>query len=148
MDVSNARICEDFVEDVRERLTPEKFALVAEISEDSTTPVDTRMEALGGTVYRRALKEVKRTFHDDNAAAMKADRAQLTAERAKAHAERKVKLQQKIDELDSKIAARHERARQRREAAEAQEKAKAEFLQARAAVMKANAPQKHVSPPE
>jgi len=148
MDVSNARICEDFVEDVREKLTPEKFALVAEISEDSTTPVDTHMEALGGTVYRRALKEVKRMFQDDNAAAMKADRAQLTAERAKAHAERKVKLQEKIDELDSKIAARHERAKQRREAAEAQEKAKAEFLQARAAVMKANAPQKHVGPPE
>ncbi len=147
LDVSNGRICEDFVEDVREKLTPEKFALVAEMSEDSTTPVDARMEALGGTVYRRALKEVKRTFHDDNTAAMKADRAQLTAERAKAHADRKMKLQERIDELDSKIAARHERTKQRREALEAQEKAKVEFLQARAAVMKANAPHKHVGPP-
>lgn len=147
MDVSNAQICEDFVEDVREKLTPEKFAFVAEISEDSTTPVDTRMEALGGTVYRRALKEVKRTFHDDNIAAMKADRAQLTAERAKARTERKAKLQEKINELDSKIAALHERARQRREAAEAEGKAKVVFLQARAAVMKANAPHKHVGPP-
>jgi len=147
MDVSNAQICEDFIEDVREKLTPEKFALVAEISEDSTTPLDTRMEALGGAVYRRALKEVKRTFHDDNVAAMKADRAQLTAERAKARADRKMKLQEKIDELDSRIAARLERAKQRRQAAEAQEKAKAEFLQARAAVMKANAPHKHVGPP-
>jgi uncharacterized protein YdaU (DUF1376 family) len=147
MDVSDAQICEDFVEDVREKLTPEKFAVVADISEDSTTPVDTRMEALGGTVYRRALKEVKRTFHDDNVAAMKADRAQLTAEQAKAHADRKAKLQEKINELDSKIEARIERAKQRRQAAEAQEKAKAEFLQARAAVMKANAPKKHVGPP-
>ena len=147
MDASSAQVCEDFVEDVREKLTPEKFALVAEISEDSTTPVDTRMEALGGTVYRRALKEVKRTFHDDNVAAMKADRAQLTAERAKAHADRKAKLQEKINELDSKIEARLERAKQRREAAEAQEKAKAAFLQARAAVMKASAPHKHGGPP-
>jgi len=147
MDVSNSRICDDFVEDVREKLTPEKFALVAEISEDSTTSVDTRMEALGGTVYRRALKEVKRTYHDDNVAAMKADRAQLTAERAKAHADRKVKLQEKINELDSKIEARLERAKQRRQAAEAQEKAKVEFLRAKAAVMKANAPHKHVGPP-
>jgi uncharacterized membrane protein len=147
MDVSNAQICEDFVEDLREKLTPEKFALVAEISEDSISPIDTRMEALGGTVYRRALKEVKRTFHDDNVAAMKADRAQLTAERAKADAERKAKLQEKINELDSKIEARIERAKQRRQAAEAQEKAKAAFLQARAAVMKANAPKKHVGPP-
>jgi uncharacterized membrane protein len=147
MDVGNAQICEDFVEDVREKLTPEKFALVADISEDSTIPVDDRMEALGGTVYRRALKEVKRAFHDDNVAAMKADRAQLTAERAKADTDRKVKLQEKINELDSKIQARLERAKQRREAAEAQEKAKVAFLQARAAVMKANAPHKHAGPP-
>jgi uncharacterized membrane protein len=147
MDVNGARICEDFVEDVREKLTPEKFALVAEISEDSTTPVDTRMEALGGTVFRRALKEVKRTFHDDNAAAMKADRAQLKAERAKAHADRKVKLQEKIDQLDSKIQARLERSKQRRQAAEAQEKVKVEFLEARAAATKAQAPHKHVGPP-
>jgi len=147
MDVSSARICDDFVEDVREKLTPEKFALVAEISEDSTTRVDERMEALGGTVYRRALKEVRRTFHDDNVAAMKADRAQLKAERAKAHADRKVKLQEKINELDSKIEARLESAKQRRLAAETQEKAKVEFLQARAAAMKASAPHKHVGPP-
>jgi len=147
MDVSDARICEDFVEDVREKLTPEKFALVAEISESSMNPVDARMEALGGTVFRRALKEVKRTFHDDNVAAMKADRAQLKAEHAKARADRKVKLQEKIDQLDSKIRVRLETAKQQRQAAEAQEKAKAEFLQARAAEMRARAPQKHVGPP-
>jgi hypothetical protein len=121
---------------------------VAEISEDSTTLVDTRMEALGGTVFRRALKEVKRTFHDDDVAAMKADRTQLKAEHAKADAERKVKLEEKINQLDSKIQARLERSKQRRQAAEAREEAKAEFLQARAAVMKANAPKKHVGPPE
>jgi uncharacterized membrane protein len=147
MDVSNAQICEDFVEDVTEKLAPEEFALVAEISEDSTTPVDDRMEAMGGAVYRRALKEVKRTFRDDNVAAMKADRAQLIAERAKVHADRKAKLQEKINELDSKIEAQLERARERRQAAEAQEKAKVAFLQARAAAMKANAPHKHVGPP-
>jgi len=147
MDVSDARICDDFVEDVREKLTPEQFALVAEISEDSTGPVDGRMEALGGTVYRRALKEVRRTFHDDNLAAMKADRAQLKADRAKAQGARKTKLQEKINQLDSKIEARLERAKHRRQAAEAQEKAKVEFLQARAAAMKASAPHKHVGPP-
>jgi len=147
MDVDNARLCEDFVEDVREKVAPEKFALVAEISEDSTTAVDMRMEALGGTVFRRALKEVRHTFHDDNVAAMKADRAQLQAEHAMADANRKMKLQERINQLDSKIQARLERAKQRREAAEAQEKAKVEFLQARAAVMKANAPKKHVGPP-
>ena len=87
VDVDRARICEDFVEDVRQKLTPEKFALVAEIQEDTTTPVDARMEALGGTVFRRALSEVKHKVHDENIAAMKADLAQMKAEHAEAHAD-------------------------------------------------------------
>ena len=140
MDVHDATICEDFIEDVRQRLTPEKFALVAEISEDSPNPVDANMGALGGTVFRRPLKEVKHTIHDAKVAAMKADLAQMKAEHAKAHAERKVKVQEKLNQFDSKIQARLEKKKQRRQAAEAQEKAKAEFLQAKAAAMKANQP--------
>ena len=58
-----------------------------------TTPVDTRMEAIGGTVFRRVLSDVKHTIHDENGAAMKADMAQMKAEQAKAHADRKAKLQ-------------------------------------------------------
>ena len=140
MDVHDATICEDFIEDVRQKLTPEKFALVAEISEDSPNPVDANMGALGGTVFRRPLKEVKHTIHDAKVAAMKADLAQMKAEHAKAHAERKVKVQEMLNQFDSEIQARLEKKKQRRQAAEAQEKAKAEFLQARAAAMKANQP--------
>ena len=82
VDLDRGRVCEDFVEDVRQKLTPEKFALVAEIQEDTTIPVDLRMEALGGTVFRRALSEVKHKVHDENVAAMKADLAQMEAEQA------------------------------------------------------------------
>ena len=144
VDIDRARISEDFVEDVRQKLLPEKFALVAEIQEDTTTPVDMSMEALGGTVFRRALSEVKHTIHDENVAAMKADRAQMKAEHARAHADRKAKLQEKINQLDSKIQAQLEKSKQRRQAAEAQAKAKAEFLKARADAMKAEAAQRHV----
>ena len=143
VDVDDARVGEDFVEDVRQKLLPEKFALVAEIQEDSTTPVDTRMEALGGTVFRRALSEVKHKVHDENIAAMKADRAQMKAEHAQAHTDRKAKLQEKINQLDSKIQAQLEKSKQRRQAAEAQEKAKVEVLQAKAAALKAKATEKH-----
>ncbi len=38
-----------------------------------STPVDTRMEAIGGTVFRRALSDVQHTIHDENVAAMKSD---------------------------------------------------------------------------
>jgi uncharacterized membrane protein len=59
--LSNARISGDFIDDVTKVLLPNSIALVAEIEEDWTTPVDTRMEALGGTVFRRALSDVEDT---------------------------------------------------------------------------------------
>jgi len=139
VDVSHARVGEDFVEDVKDKLLPEKFALVAEIREDWTEPVDTRMEALGGTVFRRALSEVRHMVHEEDVAAMKADRAQMKAEHAQADADRKVKLHELINQLDSKIEAQIEKSKQRRLAAEAQEKGKVEFLKVKAADLKAKA---------
>ena len=137
LDLENSRVGVDFVEDVKQQLQPNKFAVVAEIQEDWTTPVDSRMEAIGGTVSRRALSEVKQMVDDEDTAAMKADLAQLKAEHAKAHAERKAKLQEKINDLDSKIQARLEKAKQRLQAAEAQAKAKVDFLKSKAAALKA-----------
>jgi uncharacterized membrane protein len=143
-DLDNARVGADFIDDVKQQLQPNRYAVVAEIQEDWTTPVDSRMEALGGKVYRRALSEVKQTVDDEEIAAMKADFAQLKAERAKAHADRKAKLQEKINQLDSKIQAGLEKAKERRQAAERQAKAKVEILKAKAAALKAKAAEKHV----
>ena len=42
---------------------------MGEIDEDWTTPVDTRMEAIGGSVFRRTLSDVKQTIHEENVAA-------------------------------------------------------------------------------
>ena len=144
VDLNNARIGDDFIDDVKQELLPNKFALVADIQEDWTTPVDTRMEAIGGTVFRRALSEVKHTVDDEEIAAMKADLAQMKAEHAKAHADRKAKLQEKINQFDSKMQVRLETAKQRRQAAERETKAKVEILKAKAAAFKAAASEKHV----
>ncbi len=143
VDINNARIGEDFIDDVKQQLQPNKFAVVAEIQEDWTTPVDTRMEAIGGTVIRRALSEVKQTVDNEDVAAMKADLAQMKAEQAKAHADRKIKLLEKINQLESKIQAQLEKSKQQRQAAEAQAKAKVEVLKAKAAALKAKAMETH-----
>jgi len=140
-DLNNARIGGDFVDDVKKELLPNKFAVVAEIQEDWTTPVDTRMEAIGGIVFRRALSDVKHTVNEEEITAMKADIAQMKAEHAKAQADRKAKLLEKINHLDSKLQARLERGKQQREAAEHQAKAKAEILKTKAAALKAKAAQ-------
>jgi uncharacterized membrane protein len=124
-DLNNARIGEDFIDDVSKMLLPNRVAVVAEIEEDWVTPVDTRMEAIGGTVFRRALSDVKKTVDNEEVAGMKADFAQLKAEHAKAHADHKAKLQEKINQLDSKIQVQLQKAKDRREAAERQAQVKA-----------------------
>ena len=131
-DLNNARIGEDFIDDVSKVLLPNKVAVVAEIDEDWTTPVDTRMEAIGGIVFRRALSEVKHTIHEENVNAMKADLAQMKAEHAKAHADRKAKLQEKINQLDTKIQAQLQKAKDKRAVAEREAQAKVKVLQAKA----------------
>jgi len=138
-DLNNARIGGDFIDDVTKTLLPNRVAVVAEIDEDWTTPVDTRMEAIGGSVFRRALSDVKQTIHEENVAAMKADLAQIKAEHAKAHADRKAKLQEKITLLDSKIQAQLQKAKDRREALEREAQAKVQVLKAKAAAAKAKA---------
>src|SRR5579864_6408323 len=138
-DLNNARIGEDFIDDVTKTLLPNRVAVVAEIDEDWTTPVDTRMEAIGGSVFRRTLSDVKQTIHEENVAAMKADLAQMKAEHAKAHADRKAKLQEKINQLDSNIQAQLHKAKDRREALEREAQAKVQVLKAKAAAAKANA---------
>jgi len=144
VDLDKARIGEDFVDDVAEVLLPNKVAVVAEIEEDSTAPVDTRMEAIGGTILRRALSEIKHTIHDEHSAAIKADLAQMKAGYAEAHADRKAKRQEKISQLDSKLQAQLQKAKERRQAAEREAQAKVELLKAKAAVAKAKAAETHI----
>lgn len=143
-DLMNARLGEDFVNDVAKALSANKAAVVANMEECSTRDVDTRMEAIGGTVFRRALSEVKHTIHDEHIAAIKADLAQMQAEHAQAQAEQKAKLEEKIKQLESKLKAQLQKATQRHELAEREARAKAELLQAKAAAAKARAAETHI----
>jgi uncharacterized membrane protein len=59
LDLENARIGGDFIDDVRKALTPGKVALIAEVDEGWTAPVDTQMENLGITVLRRSMSKVR-----------------------------------------------------------------------------------------
>ena len=139
LDLNNVGVGYDFIDDVSKVLLPNRVAVVAEIAEEWTTPVDTRMEAIGGTVFRRALSDVKDTIYQENVASMKADLAQLKAEQAKAHADRKAKLQEKINQLDSKIEAQLANAKERREAVQRRAQAKVKVLKEKADALKAKA---------
>lgn len=131
-DLDNARIGADFLDDVKKELTPGKCAVVAEIKEGWTTPVDERMTAIKGVVFRRGLAEVTETANDHVLAAMKADVAEFRSELAQAEANRKAKIQEKITHLETKIQARLDNSKKRRQAALAEDKAKVDLLKTRA----------------
>jgi len=103
-DVYTSRIDADFLAEVSAALTPGKCAIVANISEEWVTPVDTRMEALGAVVFRTPTVIAEDDHWSREAAALRLEIDQLKAEHAKAHAERKLKLQAQIDRLNERRA--------------------------------------------
>ena len=131
-DLAVAGVDADFLDEVAATLTPGKCALIADVSEEWITPVDTRMEALGGTVFRKA----KKSFVDEqwaaDVAAMRTEIDQLKAEHARARGERKAKLQAKIDKLNAKLEAKLDRAKQRSEQIKSETDAKVKALQKKA----------------
>lgn len=132
-DLDNVRVGDDFIAEVAASLTPNTVAVVAEVDEEWTTPVDTRMEALGGKVFRRALWEVRDQIVDADIAAMKADLAQLEAEMAQARADRRAELQAKLDRLQAKLEAKQKQAKVRHQAFAQRQKSKREVLKKNAA---------------
>jgi Protein of unknown function (DUF1269) len=137
--LNNARIGEDFIDDVTKVLKPNKVALVADVDEDWIAPVDTRMETIGGTVFRRALAEVKDQIREENVNAMKADLAQMKAEQAQARADQKARIQEKVSQLDGKIQNQMQKIKDLRDAARVQAQAKADVLKAKAAAARTRA---------
>ena len=131
-DIDTARVGEDFVNDVSQALTPNRVAIIAEIDEEWTTPVDSRMEALGGVVFRRALWEAREKLYDQDALAMQADLAQLKSEISKANAERRAELQVKLDRLQARIENQRANATARRKAFEARQISKRANLKTKA----------------
>jgi uncharacterized membrane protein len=132
-DYANLRVGDDFVEDVSQFLVPDRVAVIAEIDEGWTIPVDTRMEALGGLVVRRGLSEVREEQHRAQIAAMQADLALLKEENAKANAARKAKLQARIDYLQARIEQQQKKAKQTWDAFQARRSAKREAFKKNAA---------------
>jgi len=138
-DINRAGVNADFLNEVSTKLTPDKWAIVSEISEDWVTPVDTQMETLGSTVFRTARRTVEHEQYAKDVAAIKADIAQLKTEQAKSRADQKIKLQKKSDNLNKKLHAKLEQAKETSEQQEKEAKAKVDALEKKAAKAKGEA---------
>jgi uncharacterized membrane protein len=131
-DAVNLGVTDEFVRDVTTALTPGKVAVVADIAEDEVTPLDTRMEKIGGLVFRRPHPLEKTTQDDLDAAAHQAEMEQLKAERAQARSDRLAKIDARIDHLRAKLESALERRRVKMYLRQQQREAKIRALEAKA----------------
>src|SRR5512138_3358669 len=104
-DLAQLGVGEDYLDEVGKSLLPGKAAVVAEAWEEWMLPVDTKMEALGGVVFRTTRMDVLDEQLEKDNAALNADLDELEAEFAQANAEAKKKLQLKIDATKVKLQA-------------------------------------------
>lgn len=131
-DLYSVGVDEEFVSDVATALMPGKCAVIAEVEEEWVTPLDTRMEALGGVVYRTLKSTVQEDQWKREIAAAKAQLEQLKIEQAKAQADRKSKLQAQIDSLSKRIEAKLARAQARSQQLTREFQARVQALQQKA----------------
>jgi uncharacterized membrane protein len=123
---------EDFLSDVTSALNPGTHAVLADVDEEWVTPLDKRMESLGGVVFRTFKADVREEHLAREQAAVRAELDQLKAEHARAHSERKAKLQARIDQLRARLEKRLEQERARSKEVSEEMLARVHALQKRA----------------
>src|SRR5215472_3200247 len=138
-DLNIAGLNADYVNEVSKALTPGKVAVVADVDEDWVTPVNTQMEALGGTVFRTARRQFEADERSRDLAELKSEIADLKAEQAQARADGKAKLQAKVDHLNTRLQKKLQEAKQRSEQIQSERNARVQALQKQAEKLQGDA---------
>jgi len=108
-DAARCGVNDEFLADVMDVLTPGKYALVAEITEGWTTPLDSAMEKLGGTVFRTWRIDVEDAQIERDIEANQREHAELKEEWHQAVGDAKEKLKTKINATEAKLNALDDR---------------------------------------
>ena len=131
-DLDKSGIGATFLDEVSKALTPGKAALVTELEESWTTPVDTRLHKLGGIVFRRLRSEVVEDQLVRESAAFEADLKALDDDLKRAAAENRAAIQKDIEQVKKQIKATQEQAKARLDQARAEMDARIKSLQEQA----------------
>lgn len=138
-DLLNAGVSASFVQRVADALAPGKTAVIAEISEDWVTPLDTRVAALGGTVIRTFRSDVEDDQIEQEIVAQKTGFEQLKAEYAQATDVAKKALSARIDAAKAGLEDAVKRAKERADELKKETDAKIATLQEQANVVASDA---------
>lgn len=132
-DLYVAGVDAEFVDDTAANFVPGKCAVVADLNEEWITPVDSRMEELGGVVFRALRTDIEDEQRARDVAELKREIAEFKGEQAQAHAKRKAKLQAQIDTLNTKLQQKLDQANQRLAQIKSETDAKVQALRKKAA---------------
>jgi uncharacterized membrane protein len=136
-DLFNIGVGADFIDKVSGELAPGKAVVIAEVDEDWVTPLNSRMEAIGGSVAREWRSDFEGAQLEKETAARKAELAQLKTELAQASAETKAGLQTRINQVKAKLDQLSSGAQTKLQKLEADTNAKVNALNGQ--IAKANA---------
>ena len=128
-DLDRSGIGATFLDEVSKTLTPGKAAVVAEVEESWTTPVDTRVHKLGGIVFRRLRSEVVEDQLVRESAAFEADLKALEDDLKRGVAENRAAIQKDIEQTKKQIKATQDQAKARLDQAKAEMDARIKSLQ-------------------
>jgi uncharacterized membrane protein len=131
-DLHVAGVNAEFLDQVTAALAPGKCAVLADISEEWITPIDTRMEPLGGAVFRTPRKSFEDEQRARDVEVLRAEIAELKSEHARAHADRKAKIQSSIDKLSARLQGKFDEAKLRSGQIKSEADAKINALQKKA----------------
>jgi len=141
-DLHMAGVNSHFVDEVSAILKPGKFALVADVNEEWTTPVDTRMETLGGFVFRTAKQNFETEVRVQEITAIKDQIDQLKGEEEMVMEDRKQQIRAQIDTLSQKLKTAETEAEQEAQKLKQDTQAKVQVLQNKAAKVQGGAKEK------
>lgn len=132
-DMAYLGVDQEYLNGIGKSLLPGKAAVVAEVWEEWTLPVDSKMESLGGVVFRRTRRDSLDRQVEWDITTLKADIDELETERDRASGGAKARLQAKVDVAKAKVQAALDNARARLEESQKVTEAKIQSLQEQAA---------------
>jgi len=135
-DANKSGVDVTFVDDVTKQLTAGKVAVLAEIDEGWTAPVDTRLHKLGGTVFRQLRGEVIEDQLTRESAAFEADLNALNDDLKQAAAENRAAIQKDIERVKAQIKTVRDQAKARLDQAKTETDARVKALQEQAKTAK------------
>jgi uncharacterized membrane protein len=132
-DYMHAGVGEEFLETIARDMPPGNFAVIAEVSEDWVTPIDSKMEALGGRVVREYRDEVVDDMIEKRADSVRSELDRRKTEHAGAKAQKmEAKLEKRIDEVRQDLQETASKARKRLDEKQQEMNAKIAALQEQA----------------